>query len=121
MRSLRAGQVAGHSCHCHTAKALECRAGAQSLVEAGQPFVEAGRRMTAKVANAAAMAMRRLIFGAAVLGLLMLTAGPQRLHLALEDRGDPRPRQVAISAEVAGLCLALIVSWTQRTGHRPAS
>ncbi|GGI67063.1 hypothetical protein GCM10007973_00220 [Polymorphobacter multimanifer] len=40
--------------------------------------------------------------------------GGPRLHLALEDRGDPNPRQLAVSATTLGMCAALIVSWSRR-------
>ena len=53
--------------------------------------------------------------GLAMLALVMLllAAGP-RLQLAFEDRGDPRPRQFAVSADVAGRGLALVISWSKR-------
>jgi hypothetical protein len=40
--------------------------------------------------------------------------GPDlRLSLNFHDRADPNPRQVQIAAEVAGLALSFLVSWTQ--------
>jgi hypothetical protein len=57
--------------------------------------------------------MKRLGYGlfALAMSATVVAAGP-KLHLAFEDRGDPRPRQVAISAEIAGRVLALAISWT---------
>jgi len=57
---------------------------------------------------------------AALIGLLLLPAialadpAPDlRLALNLHDRADPNPRQVRIAAEVAGLAMSILVSWTQ--------
>jgi hypothetical protein len=61
--------------------------------------------------------MKRLGYGlSAVAALAALVATEPQLHLAFEDRGDPRPRQMAVSAEIAGKVLALVVSWTSRSG-----
>jgi pantoate kinase len=61
--------------------------------------------------------MKRLGYGlSAVAALATLVAAEPQLHLAFEDRGDPRPRQMAVSAEIAGKVLAVIVSWTSRSG-----
>ncbi len=71
--------------------------------------------------------MRRLVArlgtrfgpGVAMLALVVLVlAGGPRLHLAFEDRGDPRPGQFALSADVAGLGMALVISWSKRTTLR---
>lgn len=35
------------------------------------------------------------------------------LALNFHDRADPNPRQVQIAAEVAGLAMSFLVSWTQ--------
>jgi hypothetical protein len=64
--------------------------------------------------------MKRLGYGVSILAAAaVLVAAEPQLHLAFEDRGDPRPHQVAMTAEVAGKALALVVSWTSRsTGFR---
>ena len=41
------------------------------------------------------------------------TAGGAQLKIALEDRGDPNPRQVAMGVRLFGACLGLAVSWTR--------
>ena len=40
--------------------------------------------------------------------------GGAHLRIALEDRLDPKPRQMALGVEIAGLCVGLIISWTER-------
>lgn len=41
------------------------------------------------------------------------------LRVALEDKADANPRQMALAAEVAGLCLGFAISWTERVrAHR---
>jgi hypothetical protein len=53
--------------------------------------------------------------GLLVLALIMLLlAGGPRLRLAFEDPGDPRPSQFEMNAEIAGLGLALVISWSKR-------
>ena len=49
-----------------------------------------------------------------------LVAAQPRLHLAFEDRGDPRPRQMAFTGEVVGLVLGVVISWSQRGGPQSA-
>lgn len=62
--------------------------------------------------------MKRLGLGVSALaGFAALVAAEPQLHLAFEDRGDPRPRQMAVSAEIAGKVLALVISWTSHA-HR---
>lgn len=34
------------------------------------------------------------------------------LNIALHDQGDPAPRKLEIGAQVAGLCLGFILSWS---------
>jgi hypothetical protein len=61
--------------------------------------------------------MKRLGYGlSAVAAVATLVAAEPQLHLAFEDRGDPRPRQMAVSAEIAGKVLAVVISWTSRSG-----
>lgn len=61
--------------------------------------------------------MKRLGYGlSAVAAVAALVAAEPQLHLAFEDRGDPRPRQMSVSAEIAGKVLALVISWTSRSG-----
>lgn len=55
--------------------------------------------------------------------LLLLLAGivavePQ-LHLKFEDRGDPRPRQFALSGEIMGQALGLVISWSKSSRLLP--
>jgi hypothetical protein len=63
--------------------------------------------------------MKRLGYGlSAVAALATLVAAEPQLHLAFEDRDDPRPRQMAISAQIAGKALAFVVSWTSHRSFR---
>jgi hypothetical protein len=64
------------------------------------------------------MADRRLIAGLALMAALV--AAQPRLHLAFEDRGDPRPRQMAFTGEVVGLVLGVVISWSQRGAPQSA-
>jgi hypothetical protein len=64
------------------------------------------------------MADRRLIAGLALMAALV--AAQPRLHLAFEDRGDPRPRQMALTGEVVGLVLGVVISWSQRGAPQSA-
>jgi len=59
--------------------------------------------------------MQRLALGLALAASIAAAAaaGPQ-LRLAFEDRGDPRPHQFALRAEIAGLGAGLIISWSAR-------
>ena len=52
--------------------------------------------------------------GMALLVIAALVAAQPRLHLALEDRGDPRPRQFAVKGEILGQALGLVISWSKR-------
>ncbi|WP_258889469.1 hypothetical protein [Sphingomonas sp. SUN039] len=36
------------------------------------------------------------------------------MKVALEDRADPNPRQVSLGVELAGLCLGVVISWSNR-------
>ena len=50
------------------------------------------------------------------LGMLMLVvaaivAAEPRLHLAFEDSGDPRPQRFALTGEIMGKALGLVISW----------
>jgi hypothetical protein len=60
--------------------------------------------------------MKRLGYGlsAFALAAAFVAAEPQ-MHLAFEDRGDPRPHQLAMTAEIAGKALALVISWTSHS------
>ena len=61
---------------------------------------------------------RNWLCGVAALLLLMVAwDGEAKLNLAFEDRADPNPRQMQIAAEVAGLCLGLLVSWTSEASR----
>jgi hypothetical protein len=58
-------------------------------------------------------AMKRLGYGlSAIAAAVALLAAEPRLNLAFEDRGDPRPQQFEVSAQIAGKVLALAISWT---------
>jgi hypothetical protein len=51
------------------------------------------------------------------LGLLLLlvaaiVVAEPRLNLAFEDRGDPRPHRFALTGEVMGKMLGLVISWS---------
>ena len=41
-----------------------------------------------------------------------------QLKLAFENRADPNPRQVSMGVELAGLCLGVVISWSEHL--RPA-
>jgi hypothetical protein len=66
--------------------------------------------------------MQRNKLVAATLAALALVAmsnsGGAHLKLALEDRADPNPHQVSLGVELAGLCLGVVISWSERL--RPA-
>lgn len=56
--------------------------------------------------------------GTSKLGMFLLivaaiVAVQPRLHLALEDRGDPRPRQFAMTGEIMGQAMGLVISWSK--------
>ena len=44
--------------------------------------------------------------------------GGAQLKLAFENRADPNPRQVSMGVELAGLCLGVVISWSEHL--RPA-
>jgi hypothetical protein len=46
-------------------------------------------------------------------GAALLVAEP-RLHLAFEDQGDPRPHRMALTAEIMGKALGVVISWSER-------
>lgn len=56
----------------------------------------------------------------ASLGLMLLAApfalaiASPRLTLAFEDAHDPNPRRFAVTAEIAGRCAGLVISWSER-------
>lgn len=58
---------------------------------------------------------RGALIGLLVVAVLALASPGQDLRLALNfhDRADPNPRQVQIAAEVAGMAMSFLVSWTQ--------
>ena len=40
--------------------------------------------------------------------------GGARMTIALEDRFDTNPRQMALDMQIAGLCVGFVISWTDR-------
>ena len=51
----------------------------------------------------------------AVVALIAVSNGTRgQLKLAFEDRADPNPRQIELGIELAGLCLGIVVSWSER-------
>ncbi|WP_310497878.1 hypothetical protein [Sandarakinorhabdus sp.] len=48
----------------------------------------------------------------AIAAVAALAAAEPRLHLAFEDRGDPRPHQFSLSGEIVGLAMGLVISWS---------
>ncbi len=59
-------------------------------------------------------AKRRLVVAAsaAVVATMGCTTGA-RINIALHEPDDPSPRRVEIGAQVAGLCLGFLLSWSQ--------
>ena len=55
------------------------------------------------------------LIGMAVLIAGAMVAAQPQLHLAFEDRDDPRPRQFALSGQIMGMALGLVVSWSVET------
>jgi predicted protein tyrosine phosphatase len=56
---------------------------------------------------------KSVAFGvAALLALAAIGERDLRLTLAFEHRADPNPRQIEIAADLAGLGLALLLSWS---------
>lgn len=47
----------------------------------------------------------------ALIAMALIAAEP-RLNLAFEDRGDPRPHRFALTGEVMGKALGLVISWS---------
>lgn len=47
----------------------------------------------------------------ALVGMAVVAAEP-RLTLAFEDSGDPRPQRFALTGEVMGKVLGLVISWS---------
>ena len=61
---------------------------------------------------------RTLVLALAGVALLALSGGNgAQLKLAMEDRADPNPHQVALGVELAGLCLGIAISWSDRLHH----
>ncbi|WP_439544851.1 hypothetical protein [Sandarakinorhabdus sp.] len=56
--------------------------------------------------------------GMVLLVMAAVVAAQPRLHLALEDRGDPRPRQFALTGEIMGQALGLVISWSKGSQQR---
>ncbi len=56
----------------------------------------------------------RIAIAFLMLAVSIASLGGPRLHLALEDRGDPNPRQISLTATTLGIGAALVVSWTRR-------
>lgn len=66
---------------------------------------------------AAVIRKSRRAVGVILAGLALIAVsngGNAQLKLALEDRADPNPHQVALGVELAGLCLGVIISWSER-------
>lgn len=60
---------------------------------------------------------RKRLFVLALAGFALIAAsnsGGAHLKLALEDRADPNPHQVSLGVELAGLCLGVVISWSER-------
>jgi hypothetical protein len=55
----------------------------------------------------------RLRLAVLVVAAAILSTSP-RLSLAFEDADDPAPRRFAMTAQVAGQCAGLIISWSVR-------
>lgn len=50
--------------------------------------------------------------GVLALMVMALVAAEPRLTLALEQPGDPRPQRFALTGEVMGKVLGLVISWS---------
>jgi hypothetical protein len=50
--------------------------------------------------------------GLVVLAVMALVAAEPRLTLAFEQVGDPRPQRFALTGEVMGKALGLVISWS---------
>jgi hypothetical protein len=66
-------------------------------------------------------AKRRIMTAAAVatVAVMACSTGAQ-INIALHEPNDPAPRRVEIGAQVAGLCLGFLLSWS-RDGAQPAA
>jgi hypothetical protein len=47
-----------------------------------------------------------------ILAVMALVAAEPRLTLAFEQAGDPRPQRFALTGEVMGKALGLVISWS---------
>jgi hypothetical protein len=66
--------------------------------------------------GAADMVKRNRTIVAMLAGCALLAVsnnGGAHLKLAMENRADPNPRQISLGVELAGLCLGVIVSWSE--------
>jgi hypothetical protein len=50
--------------------------------------------------------------GLIILAVMALVAAEPRLTLTFEQAGDPRPRRFALTGEVMGKALGLVISWS---------
>ena len=50
--------------------------------------------------------------GMLALVMMAIIAAEPRLTLAFEDSGDPRPHRFALTGEVMGQVLGLVISWS---------
>jgi hypothetical protein len=50
--------------------------------------------------------------GLLALVVMAIVAAEPRLNLAFEDSGDPRPHRFALTGEVMGKVLGLVISWS---------
>ncbi len=62
------------------------------------------------------MDMTRIGLAAMAVLALLFSVGP-RLTLAFEDANDPSPRRFAMTAQIAGQCAGLIISWSERVNR----
>ncbi len=56
------------------------------------------------------MVMERL--GVLMLVVAAIVAAEPRLTLAFEDAGDPRPQRFALTGEIMGKAMGLVISWS---------
>jgi hypothetical protein len=66
---------------------------------------------------AAAMVKRNRAMAVVLAGLAIVAVSNgngAQLKLAMEDRADPNPHQVSLGVELAGLCLGVVISWSER-------
>lgn len=50
--------------------------------------------------------------GLVALAVAAVIAAEPRLTLALEQHGDPRPRQFSLSGEIMGQAMGLVIRWS---------